>query len=85
MGEVVGGAGLAWRDLEGLSQCGPGPCSHPVRGQGGARALPTYWSRLILGMQPSPASGKREPLEANRGASMEAGFCSDGWTKARGR
>lgn len=71
----MGGAGPARTDLAGLSQCGSrsllSPCERPRRGQRLGSALPAHWSRLILGMQSSPASG-RESLPELKGAGMLA-------------
>lgn len=72
----MGGAGPAWRDLAGLSQCDSrslqSPCERPRRGQRlPGPALPARWSRLILGMQPSAAFG-RESLPELKGAGMLA-------------
>ena len=82
-----GDSGRSWPSPEGPGRTQPMwrsqfpivPWERPRRSLRLGFALPTCWSKLILGMQPNPASGEREPPKPNRGAGMAAGSCSVHW------
>lgn len=73
----MGGAGSAWRDLAGISQCGSRSPQSPWDARAGPEAWLSSACPLVqadLGMQPRPASVGKERPRANR-ESGDTGSC----------